>query len=102
MVVGGWLSKFGSSIYGTRGGPIAPTVWGVTTQKAERIYVHILGWDAPLLALPPIVGKVSAAHSLIDGSAVEFTQNASGVVVKVPAKSDEVDRVVELSVSKPN
>jgi alpha-L-fucosidase len=102
VAVGGWLSKFGSSIYGTRGGPIAPTVWGVTTQKGEKIYVHILGWEAPLLALPPIVGKVMRAHSVIDGSAVEFTQNASGVVVKVPPKTDEVDRVVELTVSKRN
>jgi len=100
VAVGGWLSKFGSSIYGTRGGPIAPAVWGVTTQKGERTYVHILSWDAPLLALPPIADKIIAAHSLIDGSGVDFTQNASGVVVKVPPKSDEVDRVVELSVSK--
>jgi alpha-L-fucosidase len=31
--MGAWLAKFGDSIYGTRGGPLPPRPWGVTTQK---------------------------------------------------------------------
>jgi alpha-L-fucosidase len=99
--VGEWLSKYGDSIYGTRGGPVPPGDWGVTTQKGNRVYVHVLNWGAPLLALPAIAGRVTGAHLLLDGAAVEFTQNADGVIVKVPsAKKDEVDRVVVLTVTK--
>lgn len=99
--VGEWLSKYGDSIYGTRGGPIAPGDWGVTTQKENKIYVHVLNWSGPLLALPPIPGKVASAHSLLDHSTAEFTQNADGVILKLPAaKADETDRVIVLTVAK--
>ena len=40
--VGEWLSTYGESIYGTRGGPIPPGDWGVTTQKADKVFVHVL------------------------------------------------------------
>jgi alpha-L-fucosidase len=100
QAVGEWLFHYGDSIYGTRGGPIAPGDWGVTTQKDNKIYVHILSWHAPLLAIPPIANKVVEAHSMLDASPVEFTQKSDGVVLKVPlSKSDEVDRVVVLTLA---
>lgn len=99
--VGQWLSRYGDSIYGTRGGPIAPTDWGVTTQKADKIFVHVLNWNAPLLALPPIATRVNSAQALLDGARVPFTQNEKGLVLTLPtATKDEVDRVVVLSVNK--
>ena len=101
QAVGEWMSKYGDSIYGTRGGPIAPGEWGVTTQKDNKIYVHVLNWNAPLLALSPISNKVTAAHLLVGGAAVEFTQNSEGLILKLPsAKNDETDRVVVLTVTK--
>jgi len=101
QAVGEWLSKYGDSIYGTRGGPVAPGEWGVTTQKADKIYVHVLNWNAPLLALPPIQGKITTARALADDRTVTFTQNADGVVLKVPAGAqDETDRVIVLTVAK--
>jgi len=101
QAVGEWLSKYGDSIYGTRGGPIPPGDWGVTTQKENQIYVHVLEWSAPLLALPPVPGKVESARSLVNNAPVTFTQDADGVVLKVPAASEnEPDRVVVLNVNK--
>jgi alpha-L-fucosidase len=100
--VGEWLSKYGESIYGTRGGPIPPGEWGVATQKNNKIYVHILSWRAPLFALPPITSKVIEAHSLLDAAPVSFDQNAEGVVLKLPQpKIDETDRVIVLTLTKP-
>ena len=99
LAVGQWLLKYGDSIYGTRGGPIAPDEWGVTTQKQNKIYVHVLNWGAPLLALPPIATKVLEAHFMADASPVNFTQSADGVIVKVP-KSDETDRIIILTVTR--
>jgi len=101
QAVGEWLSKYGDSIYGTRGGLVAPGEWGVTTQKADKIYVHVLNWNAPLLALPPIQAKITTARALADDRTVTFTQNADGVVLKVPAGAqDETDRVIVLTVAK--
>src|SRR5215831_8891404 len=101
--VGAWLADYGDSIYGTRGGPIAPADWGVTTQKAGKIYVHVLNWATPLLALPAIQGKIAAAHVLVDNQSISFTQNSDGVILKLPSPSqNESDRVIVLTVSKGN
>lgn len=101
LAVGQWLSKYGESIYATRGGPVPAGDWGVTTQKENKIYVHILDWAAPLLALPPIQAQIRAAKALSDGSSLEFRQSADGVILKVPPQQgDEPDRVVVLTLQK--
>ena len=101
QAVGEWLSKYGDSVYGTRGGPIPPGDWGVTTQKENKIYVHVLHWGAPLLALSPVPSKITEARALRDGSSLEFTQNSSGIILKLPpAESDETDRVIQLILAK--
>jgi len=101
QAVGQWLAKYGDSVYGTRGGPIPAGDWGVTTEKADKIYVHVLAWNAPLLTLPPISYEVASAHFFADNSAVEVTQNADGVILKLPPqKKDETDRVVVLTVGR--
>jgi alpha-L-fucosidase len=98
--VGEWLSRFGDAIYGTRGGPAPPADWGVTTQKRNKVYVHVLSWNARLLALPPIPRTIHTAQLMSNGSAVEFTQNSDGVVLKVaPAAKSEVDRVIILTLA---
>jgi alpha-L-fucosidase len=98
--IGDWLSQYGESIYGTRGGPIPSADWGVTTHKEDKIYVHVLHWNAPLLAIPPVSSKIVSARTLRGGSSVEFTQTADGVVLKIPeAKGNELDRVVVLNLS---
>ena len=101
QAVGEWLSKYGDSVYGTRGGPIPPGDWGVTTQKENKIYVHVVHWGAPLLALSPVPSKITEARALRDGSSLEFTQNSSGIILKLPpAESDETDRVIQLILAK--
>ncbi|NVJ63722.1 MAG: alpha-L-fucosidase [Flavobacteriaceae bacterium] len=40
--MGEWTSINGASIYGTRGGPLSPQVWGVSTQNDTHVFVHIL------------------------------------------------------------
>ena len=99
--VGEWLTKYGDAIYGTRGGPLRPADWGATTQKAGIVYVHVLHWNAPLLALGPVQNEVASARMLASGASVEFHQSKDGIVLKVPAAGkDEVDRVVVLELTK--
>ena len=93
--MGAWTAKYGESIYGPRGGPVAPAVWGVTTQKGNTVYVHVLDWAGPSLTLPTLGKKVKSAKMLDTGAAVEFREDGYGLQLKVPeGKGDEVDRVV--------
>jgi alpha-L-fucosidase len=99
--IGEWTSRYADSIYGTRGGPIPPGDWGVTTQKGDKIYVHVLHWDAPLLALPPIGQKIAGAHQLVSGASVQLVQNKDGTVLNLPRPDKgEVDRVIVLTLGQ--
>ena len=98
--IGDWLRMYGTSIYGTRGGPVAPRDWGVTTQRGDSIFVHVLHWPDRLLALPPLPGTVRRAAMLDTRSAVPFRQSTAGVSLTLPPAADSVDRVVVLTMTK--
>jgi alpha-L-fucosidase len=96
--IGVWLQKYGTSVYGTRGGPVKPQPWGVTTRRGDTVFVHVLDWNQPLLALPAPPGRVQSAMMLVGGAKVPFTQSAAGVVLTLPtARADDVDRVAVLT-----
>jgi alpha-L-fucosidase len=93
--MGEWLRANGESIYGTRGGPVKPRPWGVTTQKGGKIYVHVFDWSDELLALPKLA-NVRKAALLSNGKAVEVRQVDVGTLLRLPAGRDPVDTVIVL------
>jgi alpha-L-fucosidase len=98
--VGTWLEDHGEAVYGTRGGPIGPRPWGVTTQKGNRVFVHVLDWADPQLALPPLPAKVRGARELLSGSEVSFRSTDEGVLLTLPPRTkDEVDQVIVLELA---
>ena len=95
--VGAWMAKNGDSIYGTRGGPIAPHPWGATTRKGDRVYVHVLDLPDASLLLPPLPSTIRFARLLNGGRAVEFKTGDFGVVLTVPRDAvDPIDTIVVL------
>jgi alpha-L-fucosidase len=93
--VGAWLATYGTSVYRTRGGPVPPRDWGVTTQRGDTVFVHVLDWPDRVLALPAFGGSVRSARMLVGGAAVPFTQSGAGLTLTLPpAVPDEPDRVV--------
>ncbi len=95
--MGQWLNQYGESIYETRGGPIAPHPWGVSTQKGNKVYVHILDWPDPVLLLPALPKEVASAYTLKDRSKVDTAKNEYGLLLKLPDRAaDDYDTVVVL------
>src|SRR5262249_12788940 len=72
--LGTWLSTYGPSIYGTRGGPIRPRSWGVTTRRGDSVFVHILDWPDRALAIPDIGLRVVRATLLRGRATVPVAQ----------------------------
>jgi len=94
--VGAWMKANGDSIYGTRHGPLPPRDWGVTTQKGNKVYVHILKLEEEVLGLPRLAGKIGNAYRM-NGQPVEFTESPLGVLLKAPlAGRDPLDTVLVL------
>ena len=100
LAMGAWLDVHGESIYGTRGGPIAPRPWGVTTQTEDRVYVHVLEWADRALSLPAIDRCISGATMMDGGVRVPFVQDDTAVTLTLPeGPGDAFDRVVVLETS---
>lgn len=97
--MGEWMRTNGESVYGTQGGPITPREWGVTTQKGNKVYVHILNWKDQTLTLPKFGKKVVSAKMFTDKSQIKFLENDFGLSLMLPpSKMNDVDTIVELEV----
>lgn len=95
--MGEWMKTYGSTIYGTRGGLVAPHDWGVTTQKGNTLYVHILNLQDKALFLP-ITGKsVKKASVFKNKKKVSFTKNADGILLHLDEVPQDIDYVIELT-----
>ncbi len=90
--IGEWMKANGETIHGTRGGPIPPRPWGVSTQKGDRVFVHVLDWPYAELALPLADRKVTRIRSFRGGKEIPFRQSELGVLVTIP---DEVREKVD-------
>ena len=98
--IGEWMDNYGETIYGTRGGDIAPRPWGATTRKGNRLFVHILDLADDGLYLP-LEATVKDAKMFIDGTPVKFRQEkGGGVLLKLPKVPDEIDYVIELTLKQ--
>ncbi|MDR1601502.1 MAG: alpha-L-fucosidase [Tannerella sp.] len=96
--MGQWLLKYGHTIYGTRGGPYKPDVWGVSTRKDNRIFLHILRRDLEgvKIVLPDIGLKILSCR-LVDGGDVKLTSTETGYTVEFSARElKPVNTIVEL------
>jgi alpha-L-fucosidase len=97
--VGDWMRKYGETIYGTRSGPVSPRAWGVTTQKGNRVYVHILNPEDKSLLLPDFGKKVKSITLYNSGAVLKFKQDAFGIVISVSSEMlDETDTVLVLEI----
>lgn len=94
--MGEWMQTYGETIYGTRGGCVAPHPWGVTTQKDDRLFVHILDLQDKALFLPLEGQKVKRAMDFASRQALKFKRVDGGIVLQLDEVPTEVDKVVEL------
>ena len=94
--MGEWMNQYGETIYGTRGGDVAPQAWGVSTRKGNRLFIHVLDWQETMLRLP-LKAKVKKAVQFMDGTALTFRQDKEGVLLTFPKVPTETDYVIELT-----
>ena len=97
--VGKWMQVYGETIYGTRGGCIAPHPWGVTTQKDGKLYVHILDLQDKSLFLPLEGVRVKRAVDFVTRHPVKMQKCKDGILIQLEEVPTDIDKVVELEIS---
>jgi alpha-L-fucosidase len=96
--IGKWMGKYGETVYGTRGGPVTPKSWGVTTQKGNKVYVHILNAEEPNLLIPDFGKKVKGITLFGTGEKLKYKQDSFGIAVTLPGKLDETDEILIIEI----
>lgn len=113
--MGEWLNVYGPTIYSTQGGCTGAQNWGVTTQRDNTLYVHVLesaltvdtGKETVWVEIPKTQNKLKSARLFVDGQKVPFTQNNDGISLTLPSTlcpptaTGTPDLVVELTFAKP-
>lgn len=93
--IGKWMEKNGETIYGTRGGPVSPRAWGVTTQKGNKVFVHVLNPEDNNLLIPDFGAKVKKITFFGSGEKLKYRQDAFGIAISVPEGAfDEIDTIL--------
>ena len=80
-LVGKWVKKYGASIYGTRGGPLGPQTWGVTTQDSKHVYVHLMKQRSQSGLFIPGNFKVKKVGIMGTVSSLPFSIRKNGVLI---------------------
>jgi alpha-L-fucosidase len=92
--MGNWLDIYGESIYETRGGPITPQLWGVTTQKNNKIFIHVLQ-PAKNIVLPDFSHEILSIHTFEGKEKIKYQLNNTDVTIELPdIKEDVLDFVL--------
>lgn len=99
--VGHWMTAHAESIYGTNKSPLAIQPWGVTTQKADQLYLHVFNWPKDrYLNVGGLKSNIKKAYILNDPTRKKLPVRrltSSDVSITVPLKTpDHADAVVVL------
>jgi alpha-L-fucosidase len=97
--LGEWLSRNGEALYGTRGGPVPPRSWGVTTRRANSVFVHVLDWPDAVLTLPRLAKALTRAYRLSDLSPVATSASADALALTLGSARDPIDTIVVLELA---
>ncbi len=90
----------GETIYGTRGGPVAPKNWGGFTQKGKTVYMHILSRPETdgYIFVDGFTQKIRNAVLFNGKQEVKFRQVPEGTFIYTGNITfDAVDTIVEIS-----
>ena len=99
--IGAWLTKNGEAIYDTRGGPLKPGSWGVSTRRGNRVYLHILDWSAGEIRIPDL-GVAVTATRLLGGKKVSLSRSGDSYALSIPKEDrQDIDTIVVLELAGP-
>ncbi|MFR7878553.1 MAG: hypothetical protein ACLU4J_20360, partial [Butyricimonas paravirosa] len=75
----------------------SPVLVRVTTQKGNKLYVHILNLNKDQLLLPITNKKVKTIVHFKDKTPVKYTKTKEGILLQLGSVPTDIDHVVEIT-----
>jgi alpha-L-fucosidase len=105
--IGGWMMKYGESVYGTHASPFDSTPWGRCTQKhlangKTILYFHVFNWPVNSTLVVTGLGNEPSSARLLGKQleALTWSQTGDTVQIALPKKApDSISSVVALEFS---
>jgi alpha-L-fucosidase len=105
--MGAWLKINGQAIYGTTASPFKEQLpWGRCTRKESKnstiLYLTVFNWpsDGKLIA-PDLTNKVISSTLLENGTKLQSTSTANGLIISVPTNApDSIASVIKVVIKK--
>ena len=94
--IGEWMRTYGETIQGTRAGIIPQQDWGVTTQKGNKLYIHILNLNKTELLLPTTDRKIKSIVCSKDQTPVKYKKTKEGILLQLNEVPTDIDHIVEI------
>ena len=96
-LMGDWLKINGETIYATKAGVIAPTEEIVSTQKGNKIYLHILE-NKDVFFIPEFKEKIKSIVFYKSRNKVKFKLDSYGLLIKIPEEEkDPIDTILQIT-----
>ena len=97
--IGKWMEVNGEAIHGTTAGPLQNVSWGCTTQKPNKIFLHIFDWPQGELVVEGLNQNPAKAGLLLPTGKqnLQISNAADKLIIKLPPKpAYEADSVIVL------
>lgn len=95
--IGDWLKQYGDLIYGTKQGPIPAGEQMVSTQKDNKIYLHLLD-DQELVFIKKFNAEIGSVTFYDSGRKAKFETTGYGTFIEVP-KEERNDIATTLEIN---
>jgi alpha-L-fucosidase len=88
--IGRWMAVNGESIHGATYGPLQHLLFGRTTAKRDRVYLHVYDWPSSgRISLGAMPGRVSDVVLLEGQESLPFKQTGNHFSIQVPAQAPD-------------
>src|SRR5688572_9791703 len=103
--IGHWMDKNGESIYGTHSSLLPLQSWGVSTQKGNKVYLHVFDWPADgklyVGGFTSYAVEKAYLHTAASNVLPVVNLNATDFCIKVPATvPDMINTVIVLELKR--
>ena len=99
--IGSWLNKYGETIYGTKKGPIPPNDRFVSTQKNNKVYIHLFDYKTKFLHLEDFSYEIKNIIGYENKKVLGFKKNRFGLTIDLSKlEMNKIDNVIQINLRK--